>query len=179
MTKFETGTVVAMLMQQYAIEVTDALVALWFAALGQYPFEDVQKAAVEVLVSYTGTFPPTIGMVATALRKQTEQAEAELSEGEAYKLVLDAIRRFGRYNQASAMYEIRHRSKLVERAVETLGWSEICSWRSEDEAANRAHFWRILAGLRQSTDRRMMTQAAFPSAVVSAEVLKRISNGNK
>jgi hypothetical protein len=179
MTKLETGMVVAMLMQQYSVEVTETLVNLWYSALGSCEYDAVQRAAVEVLMSYTGTFPPTIGMVATALRKQNEKSESELSEGEAYRIVLDAIRRFGRYNQASAMYEIRRKSSLVERAVETMGWSEICSWRSEDEAANRAHFWRVLAGLRQSTDRRMLSQTSFPSAAISAEVLKRIGNGNK
>lgn len=179
MTRLETGTVVAILMEQYGVEVTPMLVAVWHGALGGYDFADVQRAAIEVLMSYTGTFAPTVGMVATALRKQRGTQESELSEGEAYQILQDAIKRWGRYNQASAMHDISSKSTLVERAVRVMGWSEICSWRLEDEPANRAHFWRVLAGLRQTSDRKMLLEPTFTTAEVAAEVLKRIGYGDK
>lgn len=178
MTKLEMAGIVTMLNQQYAAETTDALVALWFAALGHYEADEVKRAAVEVLLSYTGTFPPTIGMVATALRRREDGADGNLSEGEAYKLLIEAIKRFGRYNQAGAMFEIRRRSPLVAHAVSVLGWSEICGWKTEDEPANRAHFWRVIAGLRQGRERRYFS-TPIGSPEITATVVKSIANGNR
>lgn len=178
MTKLEMAGIVAMINQQYAAETTPALVALWFAALGHYEHEEVKRAAVEVILTYTGTFAPTIGMVATVLRRHAEGSEGTLSEGEAYKLLIDSIKRFGRYNQAGAMFEIRRKSRLVEHAVAILGWAEICGWKTEDEPANRAHFWRVLAGLRQGRERRYFSTPIGSHQLVG-DVVKSIGNGSQ
>ncbi|CAB4220498.1 Replicative helicase inhibitor G39P, N-terminal [uncultured Caudovirales phage] len=153
MTEQETIRILTTLFLQYpGIEVETALVKLWHRALGHYSAEEVSAAVMEVLLTHASTFAPTIAHVAQVLRKSSEQAESTLSEGEAWQILLHTIKRFGRYNQAGAMFEIRRQSALVERVVNTMGWPEICSWRSDDEVSNRAHFWRILAGLRQTTE---------------------------
>lgn len=177
MTKLEMATIVATLNEQYHAETTDALISLWYTALGHLEFDEVRKAAIEVLLTYTGTFAPTIGMVATKLKEQKAENEGRLSDGEAYQIMRDAVRRFGRYNPASAMYEIRKASPLVATAVSILGWDEVCSWKVDEEGVNRAHFWRVLAGLRQSGQKRFV-ETAISTPTLPESVLKLLQRGN-
>lgn len=154
MTPAETSQILATLFLQYqGAEVTTLSVALWHSALGRYSVEEVSRAVSELLLTYTGTYPPTIGMVAEILRRQEADSDSRLTEGEAWAILVDAVKRRGRYDQAGAMHLLRERSELVARAAELLSWDSICSWQSDDEVANRAHFWRVLGGLKRERER--------------------------
>jgi hypothetical protein len=169
MTPAETARVVATLFVQYpGAEVTTMIVKLWHHALGSYPADQVFQAANEILVTYSGSYPPTIGMVAEVLRRQ--QSTKVVSEGEAWAILVDAVKRRGRYDQAGAMHLLRERSPLVARAAELLGWEQVCSWRTEDEVANRAHFWRVLSGLKKERELAQLPSSGASSAIADINV---------
>jgi hypothetical protein len=147
----ETSVIVTTVFLQYPhAEVTAPIVRLWHRALGDYPAEVVTDAVMEVLVTYKATYPPTIAHVAEVLRSRDDRRAGNLTDGEAWELLTNSISRFGRYNQAGAMHAIREQSEMVAEAAKMLGWQTICRWHQADEVGNRAHFWRVISGLRNA-----------------------------
>lgn len=151
MTLEEMSVIVTTVFLQYPnAEVTQPIVRLWHRALGDYPAQTVNDAVMEVLVTHRSTWPPTIGHVAEVLRAREARRSKELSDGEAWQLLTKTVSRFGRYNSAGGLFVLRETSPMVEEAAKILGWQTICGWSSADEVGNRAHFWRVLDGLRNA-----------------------------
>lgn len=176
-TRQEVAALLVALWQQYLTEPTSSTCALWHSALGHYPIETLQRAGAELLLTYEGTIAPTIGMLAAIVRRQNDKTEETLSEGEAWSILQNAIRRFGSYNQAGAMHDIRQRSALVERCAQLLGWREICSWRTDDEVANRAHFWRVFNGLKREAQLAALPSGQDSRLALVESVVKSIGSG--
>jgi hypothetical protein len=145
--------------------VTEPMIRLWcdsFPSITPTEMWDVMRAALK---SHTGNFPPTIGQVYATLDRM--KGADELTDGEAWGVVTEAVRRFGRYSPGQAREYLR--SKGGERlvaAVRSLGWPDICAWRGEDEAANRAHFWRVYSGLRARDEIRSRMAPAIAAKVM-------------
>jgi hypothetical protein len=149
MTLTEMSAVVTTVFLQFPhAEITKATVLLWHRALGHYPADEVSSAVVEVLLTHKSTYPPTIAHVADVLRARELQRSGAMTDGDAWELLTNSVSRFGRYNEAGAYAHIIKRSEMVAAAVRSLGWTTICGWSSHDEVGNRAHFWRVLSGLR-------------------------------
>lgn len=151
MTLEETSVIVTTLFLQFPTsEVTQPVVRLWHRALGHLPAATVNEAVLDVLLTHRSTYPPTIAHVAEAIRAREVQALGELSDGEAWHELNYIVKRFGRYNEAGAMHELRERNPMVADAARMLGWETICGWNTADEVGNRAHFWRVLQGLKNA-----------------------------
>lgn len=184
MTLAETSKILTTLFLQYSgAETTHLLIAIWHHCLGRYSTRQVSLAVSELLQTYTGTYPPTVGMVAEIIRRRELEEESRLTDGEAWSILVDAVRRRGRYDQAGAMHLLRERAPLVARAAEMLGWDEICSWQVDDEVANRAHFWRILGGLKRERERALLPTAQAQGIIedkqVNRIVLEMVENARR
>lgn len=124
------------------VKVTDSLVQLWRKAFQDYSTPEVSKAVMLALKEKTGSGHITIGDVFGALQKVT--ATDRVSETEAWGLLNGAIKRFGWPNEIRAIEDLEKASKRLARAVRALGWRNVCGWKTDDEAANRAHLWRMM-----------------------------------
>jgi hypothetical protein len=127
--------------------VTEPMIRLWcdsFPSMTSTEFWEVMRTALK---SHTGNFPPTIGQVYATLDRM--QGADDLTDGEAWGVVNEAVRRFGRYSPGQAREYLRTKGgERLVAAVRALGWPDVCAWKAEDEAANRAHFWKVYGGLR-------------------------------
>lgn len=173
----ETAEIVATLLLQYPnVTPSEPLIRLWHRALGHYPMELVTSASIHVLNTHTGFHPPTIAHVVQAIRKLSPDCETEMSDGEAWQVLTKAISRFGRYNQIHALSALERESRIVAQAVSMMGWETICNWKVDDEVANRAHFWRVVAGLRSSMNHAAVKREENPTLLSFSQ--REISRGN-
>ncbi len=109
-------------------------VAVWDAILADVPPDDVLRAAIEWSRT-PSEFPPRPGQIrAMAVKPE----EAALSPEEAWGEVMSEIRRVG-WNGTPVWS-----SEAVSRAARALGsWRTLCSQRTDELSANRAHFMRF------------------------------------
>ncbi|SMB97824.1 Loader and inhibitor of phage G40P [Thermanaeromonas toyohensis ToBE] len=109
-------------------------VELWYRLLQDLPYQVVEKALLKVLSEVR--YFPTVAEIRQAAA-EIMQPET-LSPGEAWALVLQAVKRYGSYREAEALAAL---PEDVARAVRYLGWREICL--SEQPEVVRAQFMKV------------------------------------
>jgi len=103
----------------------------------------VANAAIERLLA-TSKFLPTIAEIRDACL--VLQTGDKMPGGQAWGLVLSAIKRFGSYRQPGVDFDFQ--DPLVLRCVLMLGWQELC--QSENSVADRARFTELYEDLSDS-----------------------------
>lgn len=124
------------------VKLTEDLVIIWQKAFEGYEANEVGGAVMAALKEKTGNGHLTISDVFRSL--QDVRNPDLISEREAWDLLQSAVRHFGWPNELKALSHLRAKSPKLEAAVRAMGWRNICEWRSDDESANRAHFWRMM-----------------------------------
>lgn len=165
----------AMFLQYPGAEVTQPMVELWHRSLGRYSAAEFNSAVVEVLLTHTSTFPPTIGMLAEVLARN--ESGRVLTEGETWAALVSTVRRFGAYRSSEAISHLESVSPTIAATARAIGWETICRWDVGDEVSNRAHFWRMMAGFQKTEQtNKILGREVLPFL---AEVKKReITHGN-
>lgn len=107
---------------------------LWFREIQDIPF-DVAEMALRKWVA-TNKWSPSIADI----REMTAGIVNgdPMTWGESWEKALNAVKRFGSYNQAAAMDSL---DPLTRKCVENIGYLELC--RSENIMVERAHFQKI------------------------------------
>lgn len=107
---------------------------LWFRELCDIPY-NVAEMALRKWVA-TNKWSPSIADI----REMTSNIVngEQMTWGEAWEKVLEAIRRFGHRNQGEALASL---DPLTRRCVEGIGFMELCM--SENIMVERAHFQRL------------------------------------
>lgn len=114
-----------------------ALPRVWHRLLRDVPFDLLDAAAMHYVASSGSAFPPSIAELREAAYKLVSMDK--LSAEEAWGEVQKAIRRFGSYRMP------KFNSSIIGCAVEIIGWRALCA--SENEVADRAHFFRVYESL--------------------------------
>jgi hypothetical protein len=139
MTSSQTFHLIAVIVAAYPTwRPIEPTVRLYAKMLEPLPTELAERAVLEIIDS-PGAFAPSIGDIRDHARKLALAAgeAAELTAEDAWLQVRLAIRDVGRYRNP------KFNNRSVQRAVEALGWSEICT--NENSVATRAHFFRLFA----------------------------------
>lgn len=114
----------------------DAAVALWPRLLADLPFRDVDAAVTRL--AKTSKWLPTVAEI----RAEVAEDKCSLPEPEvAWGHVLKAVSKFGSYQAPAFEFD------EVKRAVEVLGWQNICL--DENVAATRARFTDAYRAIRE------------------------------
>lgn len=129
------------------VSITKPMVKLWCEAFKHAEPKQFWHAMLATLKTSTSTFPPTVGQVAESLSQLSATPQDQLTEGECWSLLMQAIQRFGSHQPTRAHQWLKARSERLERCASMLGWRDICAWASDDAPANRAHLWRIYNSL--------------------------------
>jgi hypothetical protein len=120
-------------------QIPDASIAKWYDDLAELPAEQV-TAAVEAIYREGAEFPPNGAQV---LAKVSEVERSDPDHGEAWRLAMEAVRRFGSYEPTAALEWLGERSAAVRVAVERIGYRELCHFNLADEATWRAQFREV------------------------------------
>lgn len=145
-------------------------VLLWESMLGDMPYE-IGQAAVKAHMSRS-PFPPTIADIREAARSLTENY---LSAMESWQMVVDAIRRFGYYNEDKAMASL---PPDVADMVRRFSWRELCLSEQPDVLRGQ---WRMAWEAKIKNDRAFGVLPPDVKALAegTAQRLKMLEGGRK
>ncbi|MEH7355099.1 replicative helicase loader/inhibitor [Neobacillus drentensis] len=104
---------------------------LWEKALADIPYEVAEKAVIKVLS--TSKFFPTIAEIRDATAQITQPRTLDAIE--AWGMIVQAIRKYGYYNQGAALQSL---PEDVAEMVKRFTWRELCL--SENVETLRAQF---------------------------------------
>jgi hypothetical protein len=124
---------------------------MWFALLGDLPYKLCNVAIQKYML--TNKFPPTVAEI-RELTANIENGDP-LTWGESWERALNAVRRFGSYNQKAALESL---DPLTRKCVESIGYMELCM--SENIMVERAHFQKVFEvfAKREQTDKQIPLQ---------------------
>lgn len=138
MTRKEFGLFVAALKTYYPRETTllpnQQAMKLWYRQLQDIPYE-VAEAALNKWVA-TNKWSPSIADIREMAASVTHGDAPDW--GDAWETVLQAIRKYGSYNEKAALESM---DELTRTVVKRLGFRDICM--SENIVADRANFRMI------------------------------------
>ncbi len=107
---------------------------MWFALLGDIPYNVCGVAIRKYMM--LSKFPPTVAeireLAATAVNGDP------MSWGESWEKALNAVRRYGTYNQAAALDSL---DPITRKCVDSIGYMTLCM--SENIMVERAHYQKI------------------------------------
>lgn len=107
---------------------------MWFALLGDLPYKLCNVAIQKYML--TNKFPPTVAEI-RELTANIENGDP-LTWGESWERALNAVRRFGSYNQKAALESL---DPLTRKCVDNIGYMQLCM--SENIMVERAHYQKI------------------------------------
>ena len=148
MTRVEVAKLVGVLMAAFPSNRVTPQTAQVYEEFLQDLDYDKANAAVRRLVT-TARFMPAIAEIREAC---VESAHGQVRPGgDAWGDVLAAVRKFGIYRTP------QFADPVVARAVQSLGWGEICN--SENQAADRARFIELYDRLSKAQRREAQVQS--------------------
>lgn len=112
----------------------EATIILWLKMLGDVELF-IAEAAIEKYMAES-VYPPTVADIRSRIADITVFKEKTAIE--AWGDVQIAIRKFGWYNEKSAMQSL---GGVTHKVIESMGFKTICI--SENEMADRAHFLKV------------------------------------
>lgn len=132
-------------------QVTDATIEVYITMLKDIPLELLTVSVQQCMAE--SEFLPTVAKIREkALALTTPVAPEPL---EAWGVVLKAIEKYGFYRSPE------FNDPVIAKAVDCIGWRNLCSSELDNQGVDRAHFSRVYEGLRRQAenDRRMLPQA--------------------
>jgi hypothetical protein len=133
-------------------ELDPALPEAWAPLFEDVPAEDLFRAAAEH-ARESRFWPAPSELRARAIRLDDDMASAE----EAWLEVKQAISKWGLYGRPTFSHE------AVMEAVVAMGWEDLCSMDIGDQAAERAHFFRIYGSFRATRIQEAQIGSISPS----------------
>ena len=124
---------------------------MWYALMSDLPYEVCNVAIQKYML--TNKFPPTVAEI-RELASGVVNGDP-LTWGESWERALNAVRRYGSYNQLEALNSL---DPLTRKCVDSIGYMTLCM--SENIMVERAHFQKIfdVYQRREQTDRQMPMQ---------------------
>jgi len=118
------------------IQITEAMVSLWYELLGDIDF-NLAKAAVKKLL-LESPYPPSIADIRKRAVEILTPEEEKIDAAEAWGEVERAMRFYGFYREAEALESM---SPRVAKVVRWMGWRDICL--SEEPGVVRGQFLKM------------------------------------
>lgn len=139
---------------------------MWYALMGDLSYEVCSVAIKKYML--TNKFPPTVAEI-RELCSGVVNGDP-LTWGESWERALNAVRRFGSYNQKAALESL---DPLTRKCVESVGFLELCM--SENIMVERAHYQKIF----EVYAKREQTEKQIPLALQQAISRLQIGNGER
>lgn len=118
---------------------TQMIIEVWYDFLQYYDYKISAKAAKK-LVIIDGKWPPSVGQIVREVKKIKEAEEDRITAGMAWKMVLDAVRKYGYYKPIKAMNSLPPK---VQQAVEHFGGYNVICHSRENDPFVRTQFFRL------------------------------------
>jgi hypothetical protein len=124
------------------MQVTEAMVDLWYELLGDIDFITAQVAVKKLLLE--SPYPPAIADIRKQVAEITTPEENKMDPAEAWGEVEKAIRHYGSYREEEALASM---SPAVAKVAKYMGWREICL--SEEPGVVRGQFLKMFSQVQE------------------------------
>ena len=146
---------------------------MWFMLMGDLPYEVCNVAIQKYML--TNKLPPTVAEIREIAANVV--GGDPMTWGESWERALNAVRRYGSYNQAAALDSL---DPLTRKCVDSIGYMQLCM--SENIMVERAHFQKIFDVFqrREQTERQMplgLQEAISRLQIKSMDEKLRIGSG--
>lgn len=115
------------------------IIQIWYDFLKLYDTETVNNILKKLIIT-GGPWPPTVGEIVKEIEVLRLPAEEKITAGEAWSLVLRAVRKYGYYNAGAAMRSLP--AKVRETVEHFGGFTAICHSKSNDNYV-RSNFQKL------------------------------------
>lgn len=127
---------------------TELTAEVYYQTLSDIPSEELKAATIHCIAEAGRKFAPSVGELRGAVAELRGMSSNMPSSFQAWQEVLQQVGAVGSYGTPSFSHP------LVKRAVDALGWKNICL--SEDATADRARFIQCYEQLRERTQNEEM-----------------------
>ena len=125
-------------------EETELLLETWYAMLRDYDYAEAKRAYSQYIIKKPA-WPPTLGEIIAEIQQSQQGGELNLTSGEAWKLALDAVRKYGIYQAGKAMASL---PPLVQDTIQCLGGYEYLCHSEIDNTFIRSNFIKFFEELK-------------------------------
>lgn len=157
------------------MQVSEAMVDLWFELLGDLDFNLAKIALKKLLLE--SPYPPAIADIRKQATEILTPAEGRIEPAAAWGEVIRAVHNYGYYRPIEAMASL---SPIAAQVVKYMGWQEICM--SEEPSVIRGQFLKMY----QQVQEREKKDAILPeklkseiAAIAAKHDLKLVEGGKQ
>ena len=147
----------------------EMLIEVWYDLLKYYDNHQLSSVVKKIVVN-NGHWPPSVGEIVKEIEKLNIPAADKISAGEAWMLVLNAVRKYGYYNAREGM------QSLPEKVRETVehfgGFAAICHSEVNNNYV-RSHFMKLYQEVNRHNEEYM-----YLPKVVRNELLESTPKNN-
>lgn len=143
----------------------EMLIEVWHDLLKFYNYQIVINIIKKLIIN-NGHWPPSVGEIVKELEKNKLPGEEKISAGQAWSLVLTAVRKYGYYNAGQAMDSLPPK---VRATVEHFGgFTAICHSEANNNFV-RSHFNKLYQEVnRQNEELRYLPQTVRDELLAAA-----------
>ncbi|RCW57327.1 replicative helicase loader/inhibitor [Halanaerobium sp. ST460_2HS_T2] len=150
----------------------EMLIEVWYDLLKFYDNKCVISVLKKIIIN-SGHWPPSVGEIVKEVERIKLPAEAKITAGEAWNLVLRAVRRYGYYRAGEAMKSLP--PKVRETVEHFGGFTAICHSDCNNNYV-RSHFMKLYKEVNRCQEEFMYLPAAVRDELLEAAPRNEKSN---
>jgi hypothetical protein len=140
------------------------LIEVWYDLLKNYQHQQISSVVKKIVVN-NGHWPPSVGEIVKEVEKLKIPACDKITAGEAWMLVLNAVRKYGYYNAGEGMQSL---PKKVRETVEHFGgFAAICHSEVNNNYV-RSHFMKLYKEVNRNNEEYMYLPPAVRDELLKA-----------
>ena len=144
------------------------LIEVWTDFL-QYYKTDLVYIIIKKIIIHHNNYPPQVGEIVREIEKTKLSAKDKINAGDAWALVLKAVRKYGYYRAPEAVKSL---PPAVQKAVENFGgFSAICHSQSNNSYL-RAQFMSIYNEVKKAREEYQLLPAALKKELLEDNTKK-------
>ncbi|MGM0549345.1 MAG: replicative helicase loader/inhibitor [Bacillota bacterium] len=144
------------------------IIEIWTDFL-QYYNKDLVYSVLKKIIIHHNNYPPQVGEIVREIERSKLSTEEKLNAGDAWALVLKAVRKYGYYRAAEALDSL---PPAVRKAVENFGgFNAICHSQSNDSYI-RTQFMNIYNQIKKEREEYQLLPAALKQELLETKIKK-------
>lgn len=153
MTKEELKKLMAGIFVEYGIKVCADRFAAWWLVCEEVPSDMAQKA-LPVMLKKKTFGPPKVADFLECVKQlqDAENPQKQHTEGDVWGMVMEAVRRYGYYNEAAALAALHAVDPKIAQTARNFRWRTICEGDASQNNTLRAQFLKAWHSLRNRQD---------------------------
>ena len=170
MNKAETAKVMTYIFADHDIAIPENKLMVWHDQLKAVPYEKAMKAA-RVLVSRKSYGLPKVSDFLECINASKESV---IDESQVYAIAMEAVRRYGYYNEEMAMKALRNTDPRLEETIKRYGWKALCEEETSKASVTRAQLWKTFSAVQKQSEVQQVLTAPPSQKILDMPEVKKL-----